>query len=929
MVSILERVGMMTAATLAAVIWQLARDTAETPQLVAADSPWLGAVWPPSRRSSPLWFLLAACFAFAVKRIFFTCEDTEEAARVRKVKKRLILAQMTQALRWNKEDGNAAGEEEEDDKSSEKKRPPSAKDLFEMLYDDVEDRHATEFGIEAKEEPYKSTLALFKERVAEDLRDAVRYTRLARETKEKAAVDIDKDDLKFAAEFLDGTKLADLLELCTKKIRRRFGRAFVPKELIREARAAKKELETAQRRGLRMLMPMVMPLLPLYGLALALMVFDSSFGALTWHGMATILDGIDAGTMTMQELRQVCSSNYVILVFCIFSHLTARAIVCKVTSQFRLQVRSEVMRCMLRQDVAFFDIFPSGLLQERLNHDAELLASKFFDLPMSMTHCLFMLISNICVVFTLKRELFFMIFVPMPVVSVAQYFIVKFMDKNRERQRKIAEHAAASTMEVLKEIRTVRDFAMETEEAENFHANSSYRAGLEEFGEAVNHVFFIAPLVCMFVGSRLSSTYLAGTFVAARALTVGQAIQVGFIGDHLQHVVRELLVLTPDILKVLNPLGRVCDMLASEPKIEPRPGDAPKLRPERITGHIVFKDVHFTYPSEPLKQILFGLSFEVRPGERVAFVGSTGCGKSSSIKLIERFYAPQSGSITLDGRSLEDYDLYHLRRHMSVVAQDNMLFSTTLRENITYGLPRERRESIEDWEIEEACRKANAWGFINDFPRQLETYAGERGVKLSGGQKQRLAIARAIIRRPTIILLDEATSALDAKAEGVVQAALDQMIEENRTGCTIMIAHRLTTIKRCDAIIVMDKGRIVEKGPHEELLRIPVSKSAAGEMLTGWYHDLWSTQMGGDDGDRLQQLEQLQRRVKVLEEENARLLRGDGPLRAPKLACGPAADENPLPALLNLRRARTDDRKGEAAEDAMPGMLFLERARSS
>lgn len=307
----------------------------------------------------------------------------------------------------------------------------------------------------------------------------------------------------------------------------------------------------------------------------------------------------------------------------------------------------------------------------------------------------------------------------------------------------------------------------------------------------------------------------------------------------------------------------------------------------------------------------------------MAFVGSTGCGKSSSIKLIERFYAPQAGSITLDGRNLEDYDLYHLRRHMSVVAQDNMLFSTTLRENVTYGLPRERRESIEDWEIEEACRRANAWGFINEFPRRLETYAGERGVKLSGGQKQRLAIARAIIRRPTIILLDEATSALDAKAEGVVQAALDQMIEENRSGCTIMIAHRLTTIKRCDAIIVMDKGRIMEKGAHEELLQIPISKSEAGEMLTGWYHDLWSTQMGSDDDCRLQQLE---RRVKLLEEENARLLRGGGAPRSGPGRTRRTDDEGPLPALLSLRRAQSDPREGEALK---PSLLLLERAQSA
>merc|ERR1719230_601274 len=443
------------------------------------------------------------------------------------------------------------------------------------------------------------------------------------------------------------------------------------------------------------------------------------------------------------------------------------------------------------------------------------------------------------------------------------YFIIRCMHKMHKRQRKIGEHVAANTMEVLKEIRTVREFAMEGEESDKFAANSAYRAEIEEYASALHHIVLISPLICVFEGMRFFCTYLGGWYVSVGTLTVGQAIQAGSLANDLQHIIREFFHVTPELVQAFQPLARVCDMLNSKPQIEPHPDSPPKLKPESFEGAIEFNNVDFTFPSEPTKQILHKLSFKISPGEKVGFVGATGSGKSTSIKLIERFYEPQAGSIMLDGRDITEYDVHHLRRHMSVVAQDNMLFSTTIRENIIYGLPRERRETITDAEVEEACRKANAWVFINKFPRKLETYAGERGVKLSGGQKQRLAIARAIIRKPKIILLDEATSALDSKAEVVVQEALDKMTEKHATGCTLIIAHRLTTVKSCDRIIVMDQGRIMEEGSHEKLMEIPIEKSPDGEMIRGWCHDLWETQHGKEDSSKC--VETLEREIKKLQ----------------------------------------------------------------
>ncbi|MEM8891709.1 MAG: ATP-binding cassette domain-containing protein, partial [Bacteroidota bacterium] len=253
---------------------------------------------------------------------------------------------------------------------------------------------------------------------------------------------------------------------------------------------------------------------------------------------------------------------------------------------------------------------------------------------------------------------------------------------------------------------------------------------------------------------------------------------------------------------------RVREILNTEAELEL--GEEAPIAPLDIHGDISLDFVQFRYPTRTDVPVLEGVDMEIKSGQKVALVGPSGAGKSTIIQLLLQFYPIQQGDIKVDGKSIYDYDLRQLRNKMALVPQDVILFGGTIKENILYG-----REEATDEEVIEAAKKSNSWEFIENFPEGLETIVGERGVKLSGGQRQRIAIARAILKDPAILLLDEATSALDAESEKIVQEALENLME-GRT--SIIIAHRLSTIKDVDCIFVLEDGKIVERGRHDELL---------------------------------------------------------------------------------------------------------------
>jgi ABC-type multidrug transport system fused ATPase/permease subunit len=260
------------------------------------------------------------------------------------------------------------------------------------------------------------------------------------------------------------------------------------------------------------------------------------------------------------------------------------------------------------------------------------------------------------------------------------------------------------------------------------------------------------------------------------------------------------------IQKTLGASERLLEILDEKSEVEIKP--ISPLVP--IYGNISFENVQFSYPTRPDMAVLRDISLEVSAGRKIALVGYSGAGKSTVVQLLMRYYQPQGGRISVDGQNIQTLDITAYRQNIAVVPQEVMLFGGTIRENIAYGKP-----NATEQEIMEAARKANALEFILSFPEQMETIVGERGIKLSGGQRQRIAIARAILKDPKILILDEATSSLDAESEKLVQEALDGLME-NRT--TIIIAHRLATVRNVDCIYVIKDGVILETGTHEELV---------------------------------------------------------------------------------------------------------------
>ncbi|KAK5611855.1 ATP-binding cassette sub- B member 10, mitochondrial [Crenichthys baileyi] len=473
-------------------------------------------------------------------------------------------------------------------------------------------------------------------------------------------------------------------------------------------------------------------------------------------------------------------------------------------------LRASLFSAVLRQEVAFFDRNRTGELINRLSADTTVVGHSITDNLSDGLRAVAQASAGVSMMFYVSPSLASFVLLIVPPMAGLAIIYGRYLRSISKRTQDALAQATQLAEERISNLRTVRAFGKELSEVDTYTQKTDYVLSLAKKEAMIRAGFFG---VTGLSGNLmiLSVLYKGGLLMASQHMTVGELSSFLMYTFWVGISIAGLSSFYSELMKGFGAGARLWELLDRKPEFPLNEGQI--LSPDQLKGQLDFCNVSFAYPTRREAPIFQNLNLLIPAGTIMAVVGPSGSGKSSLVSLLLRLYDPDSGVITIDGHDIRDLNPYWLRNHIGTVSQEPVLFSCSIRDNIAYGAADPNAVTTES--IHSAARVANAYDFIQAFPKGFDTVVGEKGVLLSGGQKQRIAIARALLKNPKILLLDEATSALDAENEFLVQEALERLME----GRTVMIiAHRLSTIKNADSVAVLDQQRVAECGQPTELL---------------------------------------------------------------------------------------------------------------